>query len=67
MARASRLDAVVDHYFLVLDSVGAEVEALEDVALDNLGDDTVERIHDLKRDAVSRSRKVRPVAGKINL
>jgi magnesium transporter len=43
------LDAVVDHYFLVLEQVGAVVEQMEETALDSIGPETVGEIHDLKR------------------
>jgi magnesium transporter len=55
------LDAIVDHYFLVLDTIGDEVEAIEEIALDNLGEDTVARIHDLKRQLLMLRKTVWPL------
>lgn len=55
------LDAVVDHYFVVLDTIGDEIEDIEEIALDDLGADVVPRIHDLKRQLLLLRKTVWPL------
>jgi len=43
------IDAIVDHYYGVLEKIGAEVEEIEDVLIDNPGPADLENIHGLKR------------------
>ncbi len=43
------LDAVVDDYFVVLGSIGDEIEEYEDEAIGGVDDALLHRIHDLKR------------------
>lgn len=57
----SLLDAIVDHYFLVLDSIGEDVEDVEDIALDQLNEGTVERIHEMKRQLLMLRKTVWPL------
>lgn len=57
----SLLDAIVDHYFLVLDAIGEEVEDIEDIALDALNEGTVERIHEMKRQLLMLRKTVWPL------
>jgi len=44
------LDAVIDNYFPVLESYGERIENLEHEAAELTSEDTVPRIHELKRD-----------------
>src|SRR5690606_22556323 len=44
------LDAVVDHYFEMLEYIGEQVEELEDQVIDAPGPDTLARMHHYKRE-----------------
>lgn len=55
------LDAVVDHYFLVLEDLGEEIEELEGNSIDQLGEDAVAEIHELKRQLLTIRRNVWPL------
>lgn len=55
------IDSVVDSYFSVLESVGTQVEALEEEAMDRPGPPTMHRIHDLRREMIVIRRSVWPV------
>lgn len=57
----SLLDAVVDEFFPILEIYGEWVEEIEDEALDDPQDDTIEEIHDLKRDFLQLRRALWPV------
>ena len=46
------LDAVVDHYFLVLERTGEIIEHLEEELLADPDDDTLQAIHTLKRELI---------------
>jgi magnesium transporter len=55
------MDAVVDHYFVVLEAVGEQIEALEtDIAQEPAGG-LVPRIHHLKREMIFLRRQVWPL------
>jgi magnesium transporter len=55
------LDAVVDHYFLVLEALGDRAEALEEIALYSLEADTISRIHSLKQELLGVRKSVWPL------
>jgi magnesium transporter len=55
------LDAVVDHYFQVLEGVGTATEQLELEVLDDPTQATMERLHHLKREMVVIRRAVWPL------
>ncbi len=46
------LDLIIDHYFLVLESIGEEIETLEDDVLDHPDHTLVERIQRMKRELI---------------
>lgn len=46
------VDAIVDGYFVVLESLGDRVEALQDRALEQATPETLQELHALKRDLV---------------
>ncbi|MBN1556586.1 MAG: magnesium/cobalt transporter CorA [Lentisphaerae bacterium] len=46
------LDAIVDHYFLVLEDAGERVEQIQEAVLDHPGPDTLQAIHGVKRDMI---------------
>jgi magnesium transporter len=55
------LDAVVDHYFVVLDKRGAEIEAMEEAVLTGAHDGTAQAIHRMKRDVVFLRKQIWPL------
>lgn len=55
------IDAVVDHYFSVLEAFGDHIEALEEELLDNPGMEDLQTIHHLKRETVMLRRAVWPM------
>ena len=55
------LDAVVDHYFKVLEGYAEAIEILEEEVLDNPTENVLQRIHHLKREMVLLRRAVWPV------
>jgi magnesium transporter len=46
------VDAVADHYFVVLEDIAARIESLEDVLIDSPKPHNLEVIHDLKRQLI---------------
>lgn len=61
------LDAVVDSYFAILQSLGDELEDLEDELLANPTSATLSRIHFLKREMASLRKSVWPLRELINI
>jgi magnesium transporter len=56
------MDFIVDHYFPVLDTLGDQLESLEDEIFSETFDrKTVQRIYDLKRNLVEVKRAVSPL------
>lgn len=55
------LDAVVDHYFVVLEVLGERLEEMELELLDNPGTDSLGRLHVLRREIISLRRSVYPL------
>ena len=55
------LDAIVDHYFFVLEHAGEAIESLEAEMLDDSNTRHLNRIHDLKREMLFLRRSVWPL------
>ncbi len=55
------IDAVVDHYFPILERVGEDIEQLEDRLVADPGPDTLPTLHRLKRAMIVLRRSVWPV------
>jgi len=55
------IDAVVDHYFVVLEEIGERLEALEDQLVTQPEPENLSIIHDLKRELVFMRRGVWPL------
>ena len=55
------LDAVVDHYFEMLEYIGEQVEALEDQLIDAPEPDTLARIHHYKREMLLLRKSIWPL------
>ena len=57
----SLIDAVVDHYFLVLENIGEQIEFLEDELVKDPDPETLHAIHDLKRELIFIRKSVWPL------
>jgi len=55
------LDAVVDHYFVVLENLGDRIEALEDELVHNPRQETLHKIHTLKQEMLMFRKAVWPL------
>lgn len=55
------LDAVVDHYFFVLEKLGERIEALEDELISDPRRETMHDIHGLKREMIFLRKSVWPL------
>ncbi len=55
------LDAVVDHYFVVLEALGNHIEELEEELAEDPGAETLRSIHMLKRELIFLRRSVWPL------
>lgn len=57
----SLLDAVVDHYFIVLEKIGDEIESLEDDISENPKSESLETIRDLRKQLILMRKAVWPL------
>ncbi|MEF8816362.1 MAG: magnesium/cobalt transporter CorA [Salinibacter sp.] len=55
------LDVIVDHYFVVLEELGARTEDLEDEIMGEEAQDVEDKIHDLRRDLIFMRRMTWPM------
>ncbi len=55
------MDAIVDNYFVVLESVGERIEGLEDAVIADPSPETVRAIHQLKREVILLRKAVWPL------
>jgi len=60
------LDVVVDHYFLVLEGIGEEIELLEGEVLENPSSATVRALHRVRRDLIELRKAVWPPREVVN-
>jgi magnesium transporter len=60
------LDAIVDHYFVILEKLGEKIESLEEELVTNPRPETLQAIHTLKRDLIFLRRSVWPLREVIN-
>lgn len=56
----SLIDAVVDHYFIILEEIGEEIETAEDNLLNNPNGETLQQIYVLKRKLVTLRKSAWP-------
>ncbi len=61
------IDFIVDHYFMVLESIGDEIEELEDEILYNPTKESIENVHMLKRALIELKKAVWPMREVINM
>lgn len=55
------MDAMVDNYFIILENIGEKIELLEEVLLENPTPQTLQTIHDIKREMILFRRQVWPI------
>jgi magnesium transporter len=55
------LDTVVDHYFLILENIGDQIESLEEELISDQMPDTLQNIHRLKRELLFVRKAVWPL------
>ncbi|UCD79493.1 MAG: magnesium and cobalt transport protein CorA, partial [Desulfobacterales bacterium] len=60
------MDAVVDHYFVILERLGEKIEQLEDELLNNPTSRMLEDIHHLKREMIVFRKQVWPLREVLN-
>lgn len=57
----SLIDALVDDYFVLLEKIGDEIDVLEEEVLERPEKETVQRIHQLKRNLVELRKTIWPL------
>ena len=62
----SLIDAIVDNYFMILENLGESVEDIEDRLVTNPTSETLQTIHDLKREMIFLRKSVWPLREVIN-
>jgi len=60
------IDAIVDNYFMILEKLGEAVEDIEDRLITNPTSETLQTIHDLKREMIFLRKSVWPLREVIN-
>jgi magnesium transporter len=55
------MDAIVDHYFVVLGAFGDKIEALEEDLMDSPTEEISRAIHRMKRETIHLGKQVRPL------
>jgi magnesium transporter len=60
------IDSVVDHYFLILEKISEQIEILETALIENPRPDTLNVIHDLKRETIYLRKQIWPLREVIN-
>jgi len=57
----SLVDAIVDHYYVILEKLSERLEALEDEVLDSPSQSTLQRLHELRNEIIFLRRSVWPL------
>lgn len=60
------LDSIVDQYFLILESVGDDIESLEDEVIRNPEPQTLQRLHQIKRSLLFLRKSIWPLREMLN-
>ena len=55
------IDAIVDHYFTILEQIGIQIEAIEDQTLSNPTPAVLQRIHTMKREILYLRKQIWPL------
>ena len=61
------IDAIVDNYFIILEKIGEKIEGMEDELVANPAPETLQTIHNLKRDTIFLRKSVWPLREGINI
>jgi len=64
---ATILDYIVDNYFVVLESIGEEIEDLEDEIINNPTKNSIEHVHKLKRTLMELKKTIWPTRELLNV
>jgi len=57
----SLIDAIIDHYFIILEKMGERIEIMEDEVLSNPNTQTTEVLHDMKKEMLFLRKSVWPL------
>ncbi len=57
----SILDSIVDGYFVILEKISEDIEAIDEMLLENQGSDLLQEIHRVKRELIFLRRSVWPL------
>ncbi|MEJ2656533.1 MAG: magnesium/cobalt transporter CorA, partial [Desulfobacterales bacterium] len=60
------IDAIVDHYFLILEKLGENIETLEEDLLENPSPGTLQTLHEMKREMIYLRKQIWPIREMIN-
>jgi magnesium transporter len=55
------LDAIVDHYFVILEKLGERIEDLEEAVSDDPGPETLRQVHEMRREMILLRKSVWPM------
>ena len=55
------LDAIVDHYFIILENIGLDIEELEEQVLSRPGPAKLKHLHELKREVLFLRKQIWPM------
>ncbi|OIP57845.1 MAG: magnesium and cobalt transport protein CorA [Helicobacteraceae bacterium CG2_30_36_10] len=61
------IDYIVDDYFVILESIGDEIEELEDEILNNPTKKSMESVHRLKRNLMELKKRIWPIRELVNV
>lgn len=61
------VDAIVDHYFIILEKLGEKIESIEEELVTNPTPETLQTIHHLKREMIFLRKSVWPLREVINV
>ncbi len=60
------IDAIVDNYFIILETLGETIEALEEELLENPTRETLHTLHEMKREMIYMRKQIWPIREVIN-
>ena len=55
------IDIIVDNYFLILEKIGEDIDATEEILFDNPTTETLEKIHKLKKEIMFLRKSIWPL------
>ena len=55
------VDAIVDHYFVILEQIGAQIEVLEEETIEDPKAEILHRTHELKREVIALRKQIWPL------